>query len=108
MTVRPAPASDAVDDPSAELSAALRGYLDHLAVERGVARNTLLSYHRDLTRYLLFLAAAGRTRVAEITAADAVLRGPGKQVDHPDLGPWTVNRAPGTPSAPLLDGSREL
>ena len=57
-------------EPSAELTAALRGYLDHLAVERGVARNTLLSYRRDLQRYLAFLAAAGRTRVADVTAAD--------------------------------------
>jgi integrase/recombinase XerD len=57
-------------EPSAELTAALRGYLDHLAVERGVARNTLLSYRRDLQRYLLFLAAAGRSRVADVTAAD--------------------------------------
>ncbi|MET0862908.1 MAG: site-specific tyrosine recombinase XerD, partial [Nakamurella sp.] len=52
------------------MTAALRGYLDHLAVERGVARNTLLSYRRDLRRYLLFLAAAGRTTVAGITTAD--------------------------------------
>jgi integrase/recombinase XerD len=59
-----------VAEPSAELSAALRGYLDHLAVERGVARNTLLSYRRDLQRYLHFLAAAGRNRVAEVTAGD--------------------------------------
>ena len=57
-------------EPSAELAAALRGYLDHLAVERGVARNTLLSYRRDLQRYLQFLAAAGRTRIADVTAAD--------------------------------------
>lgn len=57
-------------EPSAELTAALRGYLDHLAVERGAARNTLLSYRRDLQRYLLFLAAAGRTRIADVTAAD--------------------------------------
>ena len=60
----------AAPEPSAELTAALRGYLDHLAVERGVARNTLLSYRRDLQRYLLFLAAAGRNRVADVTAAD--------------------------------------
>ena len=70
----PEPASDAEPDaapePSAELAAALRGYLDHLAVERGVARNTLLSYRRDLQRYLLFLAAAGRTRIVDVTAAD--------------------------------------
>jgi integrase/recombinase XerD len=57
-------------EPSGELTAALRGYLDHLAVERGVARNTLLSYRRDLQRYLLFLSTAGRTRVADVTAAD--------------------------------------
>ncbi len=57
-------------EPSAALVAALRGYLDHLAVERGVARNTLLSYRRDLQRYLAFLAAAGRTRVEEVTATD--------------------------------------
>ncbi len=57
-------------EPSADLTAALRGYLDHLAVERGVARNTLLSYRRDLQRYLVFLAAAGRTRAEEVTAAD--------------------------------------
>lgn len=57
-------------EPSAELAAALRGYLDHLAVERGVARNTLLSYRRDLRRYLRFLAAAGRIRVTDVTASD--------------------------------------
>ena len=59
-------------EPSADLTAALRGYLDHLAVERGVARrNTLLSYRPGhLQRYLVFLAAAGRTRAEEVTAAD--------------------------------------
>ncbi|MCL2536088.1 MAG: site-specific tyrosine recombinase XerD [Nocardiaceae bacterium] len=31
-------------------------YLDHLAVERGAARNTLSSYRRDLDRYARFLA----------------------------------------------------
>ena len=71
MNAKPAaPEPDLAPVPSAELSAALRGYLDHLAVERGVARNTLLSYRRDLNRYLLFLAAAGRTRIVEVTAAD--------------------------------------
>ncbi len=64
------PESSAAAEPAAELAAALRGYLDHLAVERGMARNTLLSYRRDLQRYLGFLAAAGRSRPDEITAGD--------------------------------------
>ena len=82
--------------PSAALISALRGYLDHLAVERGVARNTLLSYRRDLERYLQFLAGAGRTDVDQITAADvsdflAALR-TGSE-DHPALAPSSAARA---------------
>ena len=50
--------------------------------------------------------------VAAVLAAEAVLRGTVKQVDRPDSGdpaaPWTVHRGRGTPSAPPLDGSREL
>ncbi|MEO6881144.1 MAG: site-specific tyrosine recombinase XerD [Mycobacteriaceae bacterium] len=34
-------------------------YLDHLAVERGIARNTLDSYRRDLRRYTAHLHARG-------------------------------------------------
>ncbi len=41
------------------LQRALRTYLDHLAVERGLANNTLSSYRRDLNRYDAYLAAAG-------------------------------------------------
>ncbi|MGB6516393.1 MAG: site-specific integrase, partial [Mycobacterium sp.] len=32
------------------LETQLRGYLDHLTIERGVAANTLSSYRRDLRR----------------------------------------------------------
>jgi integrase/recombinase XerD len=39
------------------LERAVRGYLDHLVVERGLADNTLKSYRRDLRRYLEHLAA---------------------------------------------------
>ncbi|HEY5878609.1 MAG TPA: NUDIX hydrolase [Nakamurella sp.] len=52
--------------------------------------------------------------VAAVLAADGVLRGTVKQVDHPDRPgagedtPWTVHRGPGNPGAPPLDGSREL
>jgi len=38
------------------LDVVVRSYLDHLAVERGVAGNTLSSYRRDLDRYLAYLA----------------------------------------------------
>lgn len=41
------------------LTQAVRGYLDHLSVERGLAENTLKSYRRDLGRYLEFLDAHG-------------------------------------------------
>ncbi len=52
--------------PTAALTRALRGYLDHLAVERGAARNTLLAYRRDLERYLLYCAANGIDSVDQI------------------------------------------
>ena len=48
-------------------------YLDHLAVERGVARNTLLSYRRDLARYVEFCAGRGITDTAAVIPASARL-----------------------------------
>ena len=53
---------------------AVEVYLDHLAVERGLAANTLSSYRRDLTRWTAWLAAAGHTRLSEVVEAD-VARG---------------------------------
>jgi integrase/recombinase XerD len=49
------------------LQRAIRTYLDHLVVERGVADNTLKSYRRDLRRYLGHLADQGIDDVAQVT-----------------------------------------
>ncbi len=38
------------------LDRAVATYLDHLTVEKGLARNTLVSYRRDLRRYARYLA----------------------------------------------------
>jgi integrase/recombinase XerD len=54
----------------AELAGALRGYLDHLAVERGLAVNTLVSYRRDLGRYLTVLSDRGVAAVDAVTQHD--------------------------------------
>jgi len=47
----------------------VKAFLDHLAVERGTARNTLESYARDLRRYTEHLAARGITAPAQVTEA---------------------------------------
>ncbi|MFC0451380.1 site-specific tyrosine recombinase XerD [Rhodococcus jostii] len=45
-------------------------YLDHMAVERGAARNTLGSYRRDLERYTQFLADRGVTDIGRVREQD--------------------------------------
>ncbi|HWO59426.1 MAG TPA: site-specific tyrosine recombinase XerD [Umezawaea sp.] len=47
----------------------VRTFLDHLAVERGTARNTLESYGRDLRRYTEHLEARGVTDLSAVTEA---------------------------------------
>ncbi len=49
------------------LQRAVRTYLDHLVVERGLAENTLTSYRRDLRRYTEFVAAEAGPEVDELT-----------------------------------------
>jgi integrase/recombinase XerD len=44
----------------------LSAYLDHLAVERGTARNTLDSYARDLRRYTEHLSRSGVTELDQV------------------------------------------
>jgi integrase/recombinase XerD len=49
---------------------AIRRYLDHLTVERGLALHTLQAYRRDLERYAAVLGVAGRTGIADVTTQD--------------------------------------
>jgi integrase/recombinase XerD len=48
----------------------IRGYLDHLAVERGLSPDTLSSYRRDLRRYADFLADRSITTVVAVAESD--------------------------------------
>lgn len=75
---------------------AVEVYLDHLAVERGLAANTLSSYRRDLARWTSWLTAAGRSRLSEVREADvaaflAALRS-GDEA-HPALSAASAGRA---------------
>ncbi|MDP9435686.1 MAG: site-specific tyrosine recombinase XerD [Actinomycetota bacterium] len=70
--------------------------MDHLSVERGLAENTLVSYRRDLGRYLQALAARGigdLGAVGESDVADflAGLRQGDEQ--HPPLSATSAGRA---------------
>ena len=75
---------------------AVRGYLQYLTVERGLADNTVQSYRRDLRRYLGFLDGRGRRRLADVTELDvAEFRGALHAGDdeHPPLAAGSVGRA---------------
>ncbi|WP_448639762.1 site-specific tyrosine recombinase XerD [Geodermatophilus sp. URMC 63] len=72
------------------------GYLDHLAVERGLAANTISSYRRDLRRYARFLADAGVRGLGEVAESDvsgflAALRA--GDDEHPPLSATSAARA---------------
>jgi integrase/recombinase XerD len=79
-----------------ELAVALRGYLDHLAVERGLATNTLQSYRRDLGRYLTVMSARGIGQVDAVTehdVADFLVRLRAGDEGHRPLGASSAARA---------------
>jgi integrase/recombinase XerD len=76
----------------------LDAYLDHLAVERGVAPNTLGAYRRDLGRYLDFLSGRGirsLDRVAESDVAEFTMALRSGDRGHPPLAASSVAAAEG-------------
>ncbi|MEQ4210080.1 site-specific tyrosine recombinase XerD [Actinopolymorpha sp. B17G11] len=80
---------------SSVLGRSLNGYLDHLAVERGLAENTLSSYRRDLRRYAEFLAVRGLDRADQIGEADVtafLVRLREGDAEHPPLGASSAAR----------------
>ena len=52
------------------LESQLKGYLDHLTIERGVAANTLSSYRRDLRRYFEHLTLRDIDDMAKVSEDD--------------------------------------
>jgi integrase/recombinase XerD len=78
-----------------EVGRAVRSYLDHLVVERGLADNTLKSYRRDLRRYVAWLATQGvegldGVREETVTAFLMALRE--GDADHPPLSAGSAAR----------------
>ncbi|GAA2408596.1 site-specific tyrosine recombinase XerD [Actinomadura vinacea] len=91
---RPGTDGEAHDDTP--LGSAVRTYLGHLAVERGLAANTLSSYRRDLRRYLAALTGRGRTAIDQVTEDDVreFLAGLREgDADHPPLSAGSAARA---------------
>ena len=77
------------------LQRAVRTYLDHLTVERGLAANTLLSYRRDLRRYQAYLADQGVDELSAVTEAlvsGFLMKLREGDADHPPLGATSAAR----------------
>ena len=74
---------------------AVRTYLEHLSVERGLAANTLSSYRRDLRRYVEHLAGQGvddLDAVTEATVTGFLVALREGDADHPALSATSAAR----------------
>jgi integrase/recombinase XerD len=83
--------------PAGNPASSVRAYLDHLAVERGLAANTLSSYRRDLTRYVGYLDRLGVASIGAVSESDveAFLARLREGDDaHPPLSATSAARAP--------------
>ena len=73
----------------------INGYLDHLLVERGLAKNSMSAYRRDLARYQEFLVSRGIAEFSSVTANEisefliSLRLGSGQ---HPALAPSSAAR----------------
>ncbi len=78
------------------MQVALRTYVDHLVVERGLADNTLKSYRRDLRRYLAFLTSRGVEDLAGVdegAVSEFLAHLREGDADHPPLSAASAGRA---------------
>ncbi|HXH77749.1 site-specific tyrosine recombinase XerD [Nocardioides sp.] len=80
---------------TAALTRAISIYLDHLAVERGLAANTLTSYRRDLRRYAEYVSEQGVSTLDQVTeamVAGFLMRLREGDANHPPLGSTSAAR----------------
>ncbi len=78
-----------------EVARAIRIYLDHLTVERGLAANTLSSYKRDLRRYVAHLAVEDvetLDAITETTVSGFLMRLREGDADNPPLSATSAAR----------------
>ncbi len=85
-----------VEPRPSPLARSVRLYLDHLAVERGLAANSLAAYRRDLARYVAYCESRGITDVAAVgenDVADFLVALRAGDADHPPLAASSAGRA---------------
>ncbi len=79
--------------PGDPIQEEIDAWLDHLRVERGLSRNTLLSYTRDLRRYREHLAARGVGDLADVQEGDVAAFVPALREGHPQHPPLSASSA---------------